>query len=180
MADRRGFRVLNRFVHRREAGGATRIHAGPRVVANRLSTGTRPVEQCEPPSHGTKATKNRITVSSGIDRVFSSPGRAEGLENARPPKNRHRLSRAASAAAPSCASLQIRQPRPVPGSRARQDFALNFSEIRSFFGVSRPSRAITGMLEGDVTDALWQFAFRYVGGGGRCGLATGVWTPRTI
>ena len=63
VADRRDFRVPNRFVHRHRAGGATRIHADPRVVPNRLSTGTGPVEQCELLSHGTKTASNRITLS---------------------------------------------------------------------------------------------------------------------
>jgi hypothetical protein len=45
----------------------------PRVVANRLSTGTGPVEQCELPSHGTKTTSNIITVSPAIAPVLRSP-----------------------------------------------------------------------------------------------------------
>jgi hypothetical protein len=42
-------------------------------VANRLSTGTGPAEQCELPSHGTKTTSNTITVSPAIAPVLRSP-----------------------------------------------------------------------------------------------------------
>ena len=65
--------MANRFVHRHGADGAMWLGAGVRVVANRLSTGTGPVEQYDLPSHGTKPRSKSFTLSWEIDRVLRSP-----------------------------------------------------------------------------------------------------------